>query len=58
MSTKVDEVFQKIELLSPDDFRKLFEKMLERAELLGWLKVAEPAFSDWDNDEDAIYDEM
>lgn len=25
-------------------------------ELLEWLKTAESAFSDWDNDEDSVYD--
>ena len=24
----------------------------------GWLKIAEPSFAFWDNDEDAIYDQL
>jgi hypothetical protein len=25
---------------------------------MGWLKVAEPSFAFWDNEEDAIYDNI
>ncbi|WP_123926999.1 hypothetical protein [Thermodesulfitimonas autotrophica] len=32
--------------------------MADRIELLGWLKLSEPAFSDWDNPEDAAYDRI
>jgi len=30
----------------------------ESIELLGSLKVAESAFADWDNEEDAVYDQV
>lgn len=30
----------------------------ESIELLGNLKVSEPAFADWDNEEDAAYDQV
>lgn len=30
----------------------------ESIELLGNLKVAESAFADWDNEEDAVYDRI
>jgi hypothetical protein len=30
----------------------------ESIELLGNLKVAESAFADWDNNEDAVYDQV
>lgn len=29
-----------------------------KIETIGWLKAAEPAFSFWDNEEDAIYDQL
>ena len=33
-----------------------FTALEENLELLGSLKIAEPAFADWDNEEDAVYD--
>jgi hypothetical protein len=32
--------------------------MAEKYELIGWLMSAENAFFDWDNEEDAVYDEV
>jgi hypothetical protein len=38
------------------EIRNLIAELADRLELLGWLKVAEPVFLDWDNEEDAVYD--
>jgi hypothetical protein len=29
-----------------------------KAETIRWLKVAEPSFAFWDNEEDAVYDNL
>lgn len=29
-----------------------------KAETFGWLKIAEPSFAFWDNEEDSIYDQL
>ncbi len=33
------------------------ELLNESIELLGWLKIAELTFSEWDNEEDSAYDQ-
>ncbi|MGB9858962.1 MAG: hypothetical protein ACPLQP_03395 [Moorellaceae bacterium] len=58
MSARVERLFQEIEALSPGELRDLLERMADRIELLGWLKVAETAFSDWENPEDEAYDQL
>ncbi|TEB04756.1 hypothetical protein Psch_03518 [Pelotomaculum schinkii] len=55
---KVDRVLQEIENFTAAEIRELLKKMAERIELLGWLKVADTAFSEWDNEEDAVYDQL
>jgi len=34
------------------------EELLELTEGVQWLKGAEPAFEFWNNDDDAIYDQL
>lgn len=49
-----------LEQLALDDkgANKMGEILNESLELLGSLKVAESAFSDWDNEEDSVYDQV
>lgn len=58
MSTKIDLILQEIEKLNSQELRKLFECIADKYDLLGMLKVAESSFSDWDNPEDDVYDEL
>lgn len=58
VSARVERVYQEIEKLDPNELRELLNKMADRIELLGWLKLAEPVFSDWENEEDAVYDQL
>jgi len=34
------------------------EKSLERRETKGFLKISESAFSEWDNEEDDVYNDL
>ncbi|MCH7764576.1 MAG: hypothetical protein IIB95_12710 [Candidatus Marinimicrobia bacterium] len=38
--------------------RKKYAKELAENELIGLMKVSEPSFSEWENDEDEIYNEL
>lgn len=55
---RVDRVFREIENFTAEEIKELLKKMADRIELLGWLKVAESSFSEWDNEEDAVYDRL
>lgn len=44
--------------LEEEGANKIGELLNESIELLGSLKVAESAFSEWDNDEDSVYDQV
>lgn len=41
----------------PNELQKLLFELADRLELLGWLKLAEPAFADWDNAGDEVYNQ-
>lgn len=58
MLSKVDKVYLEIEKFTPDEVRELLIRLANRFEVLGWLKVAESSFADWDNEEDAVYDQF
>lgn len=58
VSARVDKLLKEIECLSEDEVKELIARTIDKFELLGWLKVAESAFSDWDNEEDAAYDNL
>lgn len=58
MSARVEKLYREIESLTSEELRELLSRMADRIELLGWLKLSEPAFSDWDNPEDAAYDQL
>lgn len=49
-----------LELLasSNEGVNNMADLLNENNELLGSLKVAESAFSDWDNEDDAVYDKL
>ena len=34
------------------------EELVELTEGIQWLKAAEPGFEFWDNDDDAVYDQL
>lgn len=72
--TKINFLTSEVEKLSDTEKRELVDKLLKtmskaqikqlidrninNEELLNILKVAEPLFSDWENEEDAIYDNL
>ncbi|MFU8812000.1 MAG: hypothetical protein ACNA78_03475 [Balneolaceae bacterium] len=41
-----------------DQYIRDFQQSDESEELKSIMKVSEPSFEEWDNDEDAIYDTM
>lgn len=62
MAKRIDRIFDEIKSLSEDEQRE-FLSLLPKAlkvspEDLLWARLAESAFSFWDNPEDAIYDEL
>lgn len=60
MAKKVDRIFEEIKALSENEQRELLSllpKVLKLSpEDLLWARLAESAFTFWDNPEDAIYD--
>ncbi|MDR9785814.1 MAG: hypothetical protein RJR37_00785 [Peptococcaceae bacterium MAG4] len=61
MSANVDRLLQEIQKLTIDEIKELLAKVAaayDIFELMGWLKIAESAFVDWDNEEDAVYDRL
>lgn len=56
----VEEILRKIADLEPEEQRQLLERLPQvlLGEELAWLKMAEPTFAFWDNDEDARYDQV
>jgi hypothetical protein len=58
VTARVERLFREIEGLSQDELRELLQRLADRVELLGWLKLAEPVFADWDNPEDEVYDRL
>lgn len=62
MAKRIDKIFEEIKGLSEDEQRE-FLSLLPRAlkvapEDLFWARLAESAFSFWDNPEDEIYNEL
>jgi hypothetical protein len=58
MSAKVDKIIHDVKGLNPSELRELFKKMADSIELHGWLQLAEQSFSDWDNPQDEVYDQL
>lgn len=58
MSGRVDEVLRLVDDFSYGEMQEFVARLADKLELLGWLKVAEVVFSDWDNEEDAVYDHI
>jgi len=62
LSPKVKEVAEAIEEFSSEDRQQLLSILPQllgiSAEDYGWLKLSESAFAFWENEEDAIYDEL
>ncbi len=44
--------------MSKAQIGELIDRNVNNIELLNTLKVAEPLYSDWENEEDAIYDNL
>ncbi len=62
MAKRIDKIFEEIKSLSRDEQRE-FLSLLPKALNLGpedllWARLAESAFSFWDNPEDEINDEL
>jgi hypothetical protein len=61
MST-VAEISEAIERLDVKEQVKLLQALPQHLKIdpddLAWTRLAEPAFSFWDNPEDAIYDQL
>ena len=62
MAKRIDKIFDEIKGLSEDEQRE-FLSLLPKAlkvtpEDLLWTRLAESAFSFWDNPDDQIYDEL
>ena len=52
-------IIQKFEAQEREQFLSLLPRLLGISpEDYGWLKLAESAFEFWDNEEDAIYDQL
>ncbi|MEW6172335.1 MAG: hypothetical protein AB1510_04615 [Bacillota bacterium] len=56
MSRKEEKILEAINELTPEELRELFGRITDHIELNSFLKLAEPTFSDWDNEEDAVYE--
>ncbi len=53
------QIIQGFKVRERDQFLHLLPSVLNiSSEDYGWLKAAESAFEFWDNDEDAVYDQM
>ena len=62
-ATYIDGVFKPIEEVTdavPGKTYRVFseEELRELTEDLQWLKIAESSFAFWDNEEDAVYDNL
>ncbi len=62
LNPKVKQVAEAIESFSPDDQRQLISILPSLLKIppedYSWLKLAESAFTFWDNEEDAVYDHL
>jgi len=47
-----------VENLIDDYISQFYQKDEQAKELKAIMKVSEPSFEEWENDEDAIYDEL
>jgi len=60
MSTTIEDIQKVIADADAEKQRKLLAAMPQLLEIdagsMGLLKVSEPSFDFWDNDEDAVYD--
>ncbi len=62
MTKRIDKIFRDIKSLSEDDQREFLsflpKQLKVKPEDLLWARLAESAFSFWDNPEDQVYDEL
>lgn len=55
----IKKAIKKLDKKSQQNLLLELPKLLRiKPETFGWLKVAEPSFAFWDNEEDAIYDRL
>jgi len=58
----LEEIEKAIKKLDKVEQQKLLQNLLKLLnidpESFSWLKVAEPSFAFWDNEDDAIYDNL
>ncbi len=53
--TRVEKILGEIDSLTLEERQKLIKLIMDKTELLNWLKISEKTFADWDNTEDEIY---
>jgi len=62
MAKRIEKIFDEIKSLSQDEQREFLALLPKSLNLtpddLLWTRLAESAFSFWDNPEDNIYDEL
>lgn len=47
-----------LEKMDHKDIIKLLQEKINDADIMATLKMIEPVFRDWDNEEDSIYDNL
>ncbi|MDD4803206.1 MAG: hypothetical protein PHF24_09760 [Syntrophomonas sp.] len=55
---KVDQVLQEIDNLSLAEQQEVLYRLSDKLDLLGCLLLSGETFSDWDNTEDSVYDDL
>jgi uncharacterized coiled-coil protein SlyX len=55
---KVDQVLQEIDNLSIAEQQEILYRLSDKLDLLGCLLLSGETFSDWDNTEDSVYDDL
>lgn len=56
---EIKELIKKlVNTLDGSEIWELIEEIQNELEILGVLKTIEPAFEEWDNDDDSIYDTL
>lgn len=57
MTEKIDRLIVEFLALTDEEKREFLNRLNDTIEMLGWLKVSEPAFNAWDNVEDTVYND-
>ena len=57
-SAKVKRVLEEIDTFSQDELNELIKELQDKRELFAMLRAIESTFSDWDNEEDDVYNDL